>query len=150
MTVIAYRDGVMASDSAVFIGTLLAGSTRKIMRAPDGALGGACGPSACTGRFRSWMAGSREHAFDSGDPDFGAILVEPGGVVWMIDGRSEAFRLDGPFHAQGVGIQCAMAAMEMGASAEDAVRAAIKHNAYCAGEVQVERVGLKRAARKAA
>lgn len=144
MTVIVYRDGIMAADSQITDDYILRGQCKKIYRAPCGALGAATGLFAAGTRFGEWFVGGRNGNFDpkSGDRYFGALIVEADGTLWAMDNTGTCSQFSAPWAAEGGGDQIAMGALEMGATAEQAVSVAIKHHAGCGGRIQVERLDL--------
>ena len=142
MTVIAYKNGILASDSLVTLGTARAGSVRKICRGPNGSLAGLCGNTAYSDMFMSWIkSGEPNSAPDlSSDSSFTAIVIRPNGKVYMACSSTTLFLLKSPFHSIGSGSDFAVGAMEMGATAEEAVRVAIKHCISCGGKVVTEKL----------
>lgn len=68
MTVIVFRDGVMASDSGAFSGDRVWPWLRKIARGPDGVLFGVTGSAAVAGGFLDWVDGGYQGSM----PDLGA------------------------------------------------------------------------------
>lgn len=140
MTVIAYRAGVLASDSRVTNGTdIMPGGMVKIMRLEDGTLVGACGSAVGIHALFEWAQGTRKtkpprvckHAY--------MIMVSPdGSSITQMEGRHPYTLKDtGGYYADGSGAAFALGAMHHGATAVEAVSAAIEHNAGCGGEVQV-------------
>lgn len=117
MTVIAYRDGVMAADALASDSVLKVAGLRKIARGPDGTLYG------CGGRASICCE----------------ILRQPCGRVsiWTWAG-AEDYPAD-CYLSIGSGSAVAMGAMFMGASAEEAVRAGIEHGIGCGGFVTAVR-----------
>ncbi len=151
MTAIAYRDGVMASDTETMSGDTLGGNTRKIARSPLGTIAAAAGEAGMAYVFRHWVkAGNIDRWIEEDFPEaldikserdrFGAIIVTRAGRVICIDYRGHAVEFDAPFYAEGSGSILLIGAMAAGATAEDAVRIAIQHDAWCGGDVQVERL----------
>lgn len=78
--------------------------------------------------------------------DFTAILVKPDQTAWLIecgkkDHKEQSFAqmlsITHPFYAVGSGSKYAMGAMDQGASAEQAVKIAIKYDSSCGGSIQV-------------
>lgn len=139
MTTIVYRDGVLAADSMSLAGNIIQpGSVIKIVRGPRGELGGACGSTAFCENWKLWVSGSLnempEHEGPVGDEggDMG-IVVHPDGRLELFEHNGSYF-VDGPYFADGAGAAVAMGAMYMGATAEQAIRAAIKHDAFTGGE----------------
>lgn len=117
------------------------GHQRKVHKCGRMMIAGAGSASVCES-FRSWvMRGMVGPSPFEGKTDAGnGLVITPDGlaVIW---GHSGPWPLkDVPFLALGTGEQIAMGAMAMGASAEDAVRAAITLNTASGGEVQSVRL----------
>lgn len=137
MTTIAYRDGVLASDSLTTSNGLRDDYGPKIWRVGK-ALVGAAGSRALCLKFREWVAAGMEgdNPFSKGDGN-GLLVSEAGVVCWS---ESGCWPVRQPFYALGSGYQIAMGAMEAGATAREAVSAAIKWDTSSGGEVQVLRL----------
>ena len=152
MTIIAYRDGIMAGDSWVSSTSgRFCGNVVKIQKNKFGMLLGASGGSAEAYEFHEWFAdqdpttwrkmpeGLRTHA----------LIVLPNNEVWDVE---EGRVLPCPdisefgFTAVGSGVSYAMAAMAMRATAEQAVEVAIKLSMDCGGEVHSVRLDSVEAA----
>jgi 20S proteasome alpha/beta subunit len=138
MTVIAYRDGLLAADTGASRGNTVAGRVVKICHAANGALAAAAGGAGFNGRFLRWAsqgeawpcpeAKTSDECHDTGiifRPDGAIELYEPGGM----------FVLTAPYFAIGSGRDQALGAMFVGADAEAAVRAAIAHDVWTNGDV---------------
>ena len=74
--------------------------------------------------------------------DFAGLIVryvdgQP--IVWTIEEALKAWRVDMPFTARGSGVEYALGAMEMGASADQAVQVAAKFDLGTGGPVRVLR-----------
>lgn len=137
VTIIVYRDGVMAADSVTSYGNIQYRGTTKIVRRADGTLAGAAGQSPLNQAFLAWvMAGENGQApeMKKGDLTSQGVIARPDGTIVIHDeiGITTHAR---KYQAIGVGEDVAVGALFVGASAEDAVRAAIEHNAWCGGEV---------------
>lgn len=138
MTTIAYRDGVLAADTLSSSSGTVAGYQTKIYRERGLLLGGA-GSVAAFERFRDWirsgMAGDCPLQKDIGN----MFVITPDGrcTMWCDDGP---FRITADFWALGSGELLALGAMEVGASAAEAVRAAIKHDTRSGGDVTTLRL----------
>ena len=137
MTVIAYRDGVLAADTLAVRGDSKIGHMVKIAKAPDGRLGAAGGDAGVGAAWLAWVAGG----FDGDRPlgksddkyvDMG-IVVELDGAMTVYEGTMMPFTITGPYFAIGCGSPEAMGAMHAGASAVQAVEAAIAHDVHCGG-----------------
>lgn len=141
MTVIAYRDGIMAADGASWQGeVIVAFETRKINRTAGGWLWACSGARDDIDLFREWI----EHDRSSPPPkpredDFSAIVVRPDGEVTRFYG-GHPYQVPATFVSAGAHDEFLNAVMIHGGSAEEAVRLAIKHCPWAGGEVQVERL----------
>lgn len=134
MTVIAYRNKVLAADSCISQGTFITGSATKIARTPAGWLVGAAGDATDMRRFMNWAQtdfdlAARPH---QDKPDLQAIAISPAGTVFFYEDSWDGFIGEGPYHAIGSGGDAAMIAMDMGATAERACLAACKRIHGCA------------------
>jgi ATP-dependent protease HslVU (ClpYQ) peptidase subunit len=142
MTIIAYRDGIMAADSAVFDGDTYAGEVRKIHRLPDGSLLGTAGALAMAKIAADWLSGPMEGSPpDLREGSLYGILVRSNGDVFSIDRNLIPMRFKARFYAEGSGCSVALGAMAAGAPASEAALIACTFDAKCRGPVQVERIG---------
>lgn len=143
MTIICYRDGVMACDSAFWAGgSTIVGHGQKIFRLPQGGLIGCSGDSGMFEWFPEWInrgapLTERETPSDSG---FGAVLVKPDGTIVWYNARCLPMTIRADFYACGAAETFATGALAAGATAEEAVRLAIKYTDGAGGEVHVERL----------
>ena len=143
MTVMAYRDGMLAADRNCSDGHILHGTRTKIFRAAGGEIAAGAGPSENCAAFRQWVEDGRHPgAKPELDEKFCAILVEADGRVTQYDQHLIPFFLEAPYFAEGDGYAVALGAMFMGASAEEAVRAACAHVLGCGGGVDVLRLAV--------
>jgi hypothetical protein len=143
MTIICYRDGIMAADSLVSMDWLNRGSVQKIIRGPDGCIAASSGTLSGTQRFNEWVASGRKKPFDPKCEagKFGAIVVEKGGRVRVMQNEGVLCGLEAPFYAEGCGVEFVVGAMAAGATAESAVRLYLKwSDSGVGGAVQVERL----------
>lgn len=146
MTVIAYRDGVLATDSACFINGIRAGTVRKAYEY-RGWLFGWCGASGFERTVRAMIDHLEEvdrlegaAAWPALPAECSVLLVSPAGLVDSVTEHSRWEPISADFLAIGSGCEVAVGAMDQGASAEEAVRAAIRRNAWCGGDVQAVRL----------
>jgi len=141
MTIICYRDGVMAADTASFISrheARIPGNTTKIYRLSDGSLFGGAGKSLDIQKVRDWIENGRHGPLPS-DVDATCLWVWGNGRPFIIDGNYiEEF--DGPFFAIGSGGSAALGAMWADKSAEEAVRIAMLVDPYCGGKIGILRL----------
>ena len=147
MTTLAYRDGVMATDTGALFGGMKYRQENKIIRRKN-ALIGIVGNYIDGLVFADWWeAGAdrsnlpvfREYGADKVGPDFEVLVAEPGKVTWW----AQHFQPDliaVPFWAIGSGNKAAMAVMHMGADPAEAIRITILVDYYTNGDVQVESV----------
>lgn len=142
MTIICYRDGVMASDSQLSDCGVYVGDVKKIARASDGTLAGCSGDRSNAYRFLQWVDAGMPDEFEvkPGNSGLVALLVKPDLTVWRAVDSGGFFPVDAKFHAEGVGRHTAMGAMAAGATAEEAVAIAIQFEDGCGGAIQIERL----------
>ena len=141
MTVIAFRDGILAADSGVFQGDVFVGTCEKIWRNADGFLGGHTGYFDESVAFQNWfMAGMKDAAprIDDKSGNEGLIITPEGETFWIGDkGRRKAMCC-GDFFALGCGYEIALGAMHAGLGAIEAVRIVTERHCHCAPPVKVE------------
>lgn len=140
MTTIAYRDGVMAADSASTYGNNKATQVRKV-RKIGRFLVGLSGSASLAEDFCVWLARKQRITAwpvqPTGDDGVWALLVDrETGRVFKMDKCGTPFRLYGKWFATGSGMDAAMGAMAAGASALRAVEIACTIDAGSAGPVR--------------
>jgi hypothetical protein len=143
MTVIAYRDGLMAADSQVCNDEgMITGATVKLVRRSDGSIAGFAGHAGDISSFRDWfLAGGQPEQWQAVDKGgFAAIVVGPDGTVTMFDERGRGYAVEALFYAKGAGAELAFGAMAAGLRADQAVELACKYSVWCGGEVQTARI----------
>ncbi len=140
MTTIAYRDGIMAADSAAFADDTYGGSCVKVFRTKSGGLAAFCGSMIFSAAIQAWLQ-SGEGSKPAYGTDVTGILVEADGAIWVVNGDGDRAQLNAPYVASGSGRIAALGAMAAGASAERAVEIACELDAYTRGPVQMERLG---------
>lgn len=142
MTVIAYRDGIMAADTATFLyGTTRSpGAVKKILRLRDGSLFSGAGKRAERRALANWIENGMEGERPS-TPDTTCILVRPDRTVAVFDGDDDVEFGSVEFYAIGSGGTAALGAMYAGATAERAAKIATLIDPFCGGDIQVEHVG---------
>lgn len=136
MTTIAYRKGVLAADTRMIQGSAIIGNVTKIVRRDDGALAGGAGDLAWVQAFHRWFMAGEE-----GDPP----ILEDGSKGLIVRRRKpvEMFEPGGtvewkpPYLAIGSGKEFALGAMFAGASAIEAIKAAMAFDPGTGGEVMV-------------
>lgn len=141
MTAIAYRDGILASDTLCGIEPLKLNEP-KIMK-KDGYLIGMSGDNIPSiNDFAKWffadLKSSRRHEFKGAD--FEVMVVTPSGQVQIWQNTGLYYPIKQKFWACGSGAGVCMGAMEHGATAVQAVKAAIKWAQSCGGRVISKRL----------
>lgn len=141
MTAIAYRAGVMAGDTQCGYGSLKAQEIKMVKR--DGYLLGICGDDTpaledVVKWFFAELKAPRRIEFKSAS--FTALVVTPNGKIqtWHNSGLCQPIKQK--FWAVGSGSLVCMGAMEHGATAQQAVAAAIKWADGCGGRVITRRL----------
>lgn len=141
MTTIAYKDGVIAYDSRVTDGNIISDDSFDKCFVVDGVrffLTGAVSDHVYLidayfkGKCPRRNIDSRAFVFDKGA--LSECAISPGTGFWRYD-----MRLDNPA-AIGSGAQFALAAMIMGASAEEAVRVAARLDSCTGGTIRTFRL----------
>lgn len=146
MTVIAYRAGVLASESRVWVHSEDAGARyfdtspklfRKFAGTDKEAILATAGESDPANKFVEWY-GTRRKA-----PSFkgATVLVLTASGMLEYDESSTGEAVYGDYYAIGTGCKIALGALFMGATAEEAVRAACAHDPYCGGPVHAWKIG---------
>lgn len=155
MTTIAYRNGIMASDSIVTTSDYIVGMTPKVMRFRNGCLFGAAG-DADTRAIEKMLSGIKTPRSMPTGKQLAAlevcadcIMVWPNGQVFQIDincpddtkqWKGSVYETTGPYFAIGSGFQFALTAMRLGKSAAEAVEIAAEFDLKTGGPVQTVRL----------
>lgn len=135
MTTLAYRDGVLAADGLAARGDLVVERDhRKVRRLRDGSVVGVTGNPAPASPVIEWI----EAGGGMSPPSTGNCCV----VHLRLDGSLRVYEDGGwedenpdRFMAWGSGWQIATTAMHYGATAEEAVRMAVKLDIYSGGKI---------------
>lgn len=136
MTVIAFRDGIMASDTQLVPS---GHGVCKLARLPDGSVAGGAGLWAKVWAGLSYLAdgGSLDGKGEKPDVEGAEFLIaRPDGSVWIIEEQFPAYPVLTARTAIGSGEDFARMAMEFGLSAADAVAKTIAMSPMCGGAVQ--------------
>lgn len=148
MTTVAIKDGVIAADTRMSANGGLMGYTSKLAVSKDGWLAGAAGQMWAVATFLEWVKrralgpAIKRYGVIKSDPienwitsETGALLLSPQGDIYIHQGKSPV-RVQTPFVAEGSGREYAIGAMQMGASARDAVWVAMQWDAYTSGSIE--------------
>lgn len=140
MTTVAYRDGLMATDSQATLNntTILPGESKKVWRLADGSIAAGAGNAFTIAGILSQAKAATEIKTDSYISS--VLSVDASGTVRVHENGATIEVRNAPFFAIGSGAPAAIAAMHCGATAEEAVQAAIKVDVFSSGAVQTIRV----------
>lgn len=134
MTTVAFRDGIIAADTLMTASETRCGYCTKIMRVGRLVIG-FCGTLSNFEKFRCWIKDGALGAFKS---DGGNVFIVPPTGPAVIWGDSDSpWREDAEFWAIGTGEKLAMGAMAAGATAAEAVKAAIGFDVFSGGQITV-------------
>jgi len=151
MTCVAYKDGIMACDTACTENDVVLTHMTKIFRLPGGAILGEAG-EADSRSVRELLKNvktprnlpTRKELLDL-QIDYAGLLVLPKGRIFYLyidephkdssNWSGGLFEVGESFFAIGSGRAYALAAMECGKSARDAVYAAIRREIHCRAPV---------------
>lgn len=140
MTVVVYRDRVLAADSreSADRDRIDSDKKKKIWRLPDGSLFGAAGSSVAISHLLDQIkkaSKQKNKTLPTGLKGCTALLIDPKDI-WYFEKGYWMEITEEDYLAIGSGATVAYGALEAGASAVEAVKAAIKRNVYCGGRVQ--------------
>jgi hypothetical protein len=140
VTVIAFKDGIMAADTQETWGNAKV-RVCKLVRLPDGGVAGAAGEGAASQAALNWLAsdGSLDGISDRTLPDINGaeILIARGdGSLWMLYNRFPGYPLLDKTAAIGCGSDAARMALAYGASAIEACQRVAKQDIFCGDPVQ--------------
>lgn len=131
MTTVAVRDGIIACDSCV--SGSFPNATIKIKRGPDFLIGFAGDWVAGEYLVECYINDDKPIRHDDDDVD---ILIARESGIYFLDALFREAKICEKYYAIGSGSQAAMVAMNMGATAVEAVREAIKVDLYSGGRVR--------------
>lgn len=140
MTVIVYKNDWLASDSLVSTsGSIRTGYVPKIARG-KAVMGGGAGQPGDLERYLDWIRGDCKGDLPEFSKYFSGLLIDEGDLYY-VEQDTGLYLAGSKQGAVGSGYEVAMGAMEAGASAHNAVRAAIALDTNCGGEIQVLTLG---------
>ena len=155
MTVIAYRNGLMAADTGARSNDLIRTNAKKVYKCPvTGDLYGFAGNADSMAEFIDWVISETEedypHIKYQRRPSIGGNIEKfeshfivlhvsaDGKIVELLTAFGKEDFSKEPYCAIGAGAEVAIGAMYVGATATAAVGAAINHSPYCHGRVMTE------------
>ena len=145
MTTVAYKDGILAADSQTTSGHIQSGSTFSKIRKFNGGYAAFSGLCSDMPILFDLIKG-KEVEGETKDIDATAIVMPNEGKPYQasVDSLGNLYKHPiSKFSAIGSGWTIAMGAMQSGASAKEAVKAAIKLDIYSGGAVKWKKKGQK-------
>lgn len=142
MTVIVYRDGIMAADSGGWqYDMLVARTISKIVVTKEGGLAAFCGRRGHIIKGQNWLQGCGDKPPPAEKEDLFGLLVHPDGSVLRCDNDFEFYPAEeAPFYVCGADGAFLIGALAAGASAPHAVELAIEFCDGAAGKVTWKRL----------
>jgi hypothetical protein len=138
LTIIAYKNGIMAADTWITSGGTFCGETCKIKKNQHG-LWGSAGDLSDMVKFLLWADNPEVDAFDLMHfGNFSGIHVDYNGRVYYYDDKSSGIpaSVSVKYAAEGSGRNHALGALEVGASAVESVKACAKLDVSVGGWVE--------------
>ena len=141
MTTIAFRDGILAADSRETDESITLNNTcKKVFKLKDGSLFGGAGKAEDVSRLESAL--KKGFSLPTLD-EVSGLLIDTKGRIWLYEGNIWQ-RVKSKYYAIGSGNAFALAAMDAGATAIEAVRIGIKRDPYSGGRVSSVKLSSKR------
>lgn len=138
MTIIVYRDGIMAADRNAQSNNTSVGTLDKIHVMRNGAVYGGSGSAGDCFAVASLL--NRKSDFNGEIPhvySVTGILVKSDGAIWRVENGKPLFPSTSPYAAVGVCFEFALGCLAAGATAEQTVELCSQHCAGIGGGVQV-------------
>lgn len=138
MTTWAYRNGVLVADSMVSTAMSLQviGTAKKVHKTKSGWLAAGAGNLVDVHKFFRWIDEGMDDDAAVKLENLDGILVDPKGVAYSVDDSLFPYVIDAEFHSGGAGASIALGAMGFGATAEEAVKVAMKLSLGTGGKIQ--------------
>lgn len=142
MTIIAYKNEIIAGDSKASLDDLYFFDFKKTVKSSDGTIGGACGSIYWINNFIDWILSGRKKHWTDFNERCSALFITTDRQVHCIDssGIMPIIMVNNCISI-GSGREIALGAMDAGASAEEAVKITMKRDAYCDGFISIEKLG---------
>jgi ATP-dependent HslUV protease subunit HslV len=138
MTTVAYRDGIMVSDTQCTGSSYGKTRVRKIIRLSDGSLFAGAGDYLAILALREWAEAGFEGKRPAKTGDSQCLLVRPDRTVLHMGGNGKPYEILDEFSAIGSGCDYALGAMAAGKSAQEAVEIAAAYDSMTSGPFLVE------------
>ena len=135
MTTIATDGNTMAADGLTVSGNIVFGHNAvKIHKLKDGRIAGMCGRANFATPFLAWLENGGD--LPKMDEDFEALVLYPDGTCKSFDHEGRELLEELPT-ASGSGREIALGAMDVGATPEEAVKAACERDTNSGGKITV-------------
>lgn len=134
MTIIAYKDGIMAADTQITAFNAIYRAS-KIVKLPDGGVAGGCGVWHRAWGALEWMRDERTGKAPN-IKDACILIVKGDGMLYIAEDEWWEYPLLDTFTAIGCGADAAVSAMRLGKTAKQAVEHVIGQDAMCGERVQ--------------
>lgn len=145
MTTLAYKDGVLATDTQIVFSDSLRARTKKIWDPQPGVVLSCAGDHFCEWKAIQFFADpnwASKEPIDFRDGDFaGFLFVE--GTPYILVACTAPIPLMDPYFAIGSGAYFAHTAMGLGATAEQAVKEAMRYDIQTGGEIETRIIAPK-------
>lgn len=138
MTCVAYREGIIAADSMSVVEEVKMNNEVKVARRKGHLFGLSGDDMPPLDEAIKWYFNKCRGKL--GPYKFTMLVVTPDKKVFDIEQNGSTNAINAPFYAVGSGAQAAMCAMEVGATAEQAVAACIKWCPEVGGKVVVRKL----------
>lgn len=150
MTTIAYTAGIMAADLMCSEGTKRIKVKHKLVRLKNGAVAGGAGDAMRLIQFLDWLDGEGALPdFEAKDKenDIEVLVAHPSGDLVVYNGLGQPMHLDEKHWAIGSGADFALAAMDFGKTAVEAVEYASRRDSGTGHGVESMTLGQPKARR---
>ena len=138
MTTIATDGQSMAGDGqSQANGTVVNHVRAKVLKLATGSIVGGCGCMYELGVWASWLEGGKVGDCPIQSEEFGGLILNPDGSVFMVDHRGRESSVEVPC-AVGTGMDLAIGAMMAGATPGEAVNIACKRDPNSGGRIKIE------------
>lgn len=135
MSTLVYRDGVIVAESQITSGnTIVPGSAKKIHRLGGGAIYGYVGSLELGALMKELIEQGADEYPELADQNYEGLILGKNGEKLFYEGRGW-YPLDLPYIAMGSGRDYAYGAMALGASAAQALKAAMTLDTGSSGKV---------------
>jgi ATP-dependent protease HslVU (ClpYQ) peptidase subunit len=130
MTTIAYKDGILAADTQLTLGTMRLSDCHKIQRLQNDIIVACAGGVDLERYFHKWLLGEKIPRAKIPTKKFEAIVIKDKNAYWYQDGLEDHLIPAGANYAIGSGWMICKTFMHSGLSAKEAVKATSELDIY--------------------